>query len=108
VNDPCAGLGEYISLAEAASISAGTGCAVELNGREFAVFNVDGAFYAIHGRCPHRGGPLGAGYVEGAVVYCPLHGWGFDVKTGKCVTTPDRPVKCFPARVVDGKVQVLM
>ena len=99
---------EYFSVAESASIAAGTGCSVHVNDRDLAVFNVDGNFYALDGLCPHRGGPLGAGYVEGAIVYCPLHGWGFDVKTGACVTNPDRPVKCFAARVVDGKVQVMI
>ncbi|HUG27624.1 MAG TPA: Rieske 2Fe-2S domain-containing protein [Gemmatimonadales bacterium] len=37
--------------------------------------------------CPHRGGPLANGPLEGHVVACPWHGWTFDVRTGR----PDHP-----------------
>ena len=66
--------------------------------------SVDGAFHAIDDACPHRGGPLGAGYVEGHEVYCPLHGWPFDVRTGACRTMPNRPVRTHPVRVEGGRV----
>lgn len=101
-------MGQYVSVADSASIPPGTGCSVQGDDREFAVFNLDGTFYAVDGHCPHRGGPLGAGSLEDSLVYCPLHGWGFDVKSGACVTNPERSVKCFPTRVVDGKVQVMI
>jgi nitrite reductase/ring-hydroxylating ferredoxin subunit len=48
-----------------------------------ALFNVGGTFYALDGVCPHQGGPLGEGMLEGCVVTCPWHGWQFDVKSGK-------------------------
>ena len=47
-----------------------------------ALFNVDGRFHAVSNRCPHRGGPLGQGFVDGAEVSCPWHNWTFDVTTG--------------------------
>ena len=28
--------------------------------------------------CPHRGSPLGIGYVEDGLLVCPVHGWQFD------------------------------
>ena len=62
--------------------------------------------YAIDDRCPHRGGPLGAGTLENGEVVCPLHGWAFDLKTGACRSGPDRPVKTYPVRVVDGQVEI--
>ena len=48
-------------------------------GRVIALFNVDGTFYALDGVCPHQGGPLGQGTLEGCIVTCPWHGWQFDV-----------------------------
>ncbi|MEX0676773.1 MAG: Rieske 2Fe-2S domain-containing protein [Pirellulales bacterium] len=48
-----------------------------------ALFNVEGTFYALDGVCPHQGGPLGQGMLEGCVVTCPWHGWQFDVKSGQ-------------------------
>jgi nitrite reductase/ring-hydroxylating ferredoxin subunit len=99
-------MNEFVSVAEAASIPPGHGRTVHLHGRDFAVWNVDGHFFCIDDECPHRGGPLGAGVLEDAIAYCPLHAWGFDVRTGVCEMRPDRPVKTHPARVVDGWVQI--
>ncbi len=48
-----------------------------------ALFNVDGQVFALDGICPHQGGPLGKGNLEGSVVTCPWHGWQFDVRTGQ-------------------------
>ena len=47
-----------------------------------ALFNVDGKFHALDGVCPHQGGPLGQGSLNGCIVTCPWHGWQFDVQTG--------------------------
>lgn len=96
----------YVDAAEVASLPPGKGRTVEVKGQKLALFNVGGTFYAIENACPHRAGPLGAGYVEGNEVYCPLHGWAFDLRSGACPTRPDRPVKTFPTRVADGKVWV--
>jgi nitrite reductase/ring-hydroxylating ferredoxin subunit len=52
---------------------------------------VEGRLYAVGNRCPHRGGPLVRGRLEklpesGAwAVRCPIHGWLFDLATGKAV-----------------------
>ena len=47
------------------------------------LFNVDGQISAIDGICPHQGGPLAEGQLEGTLVTCPWHGWQFDVRTGQ-------------------------
>jgi nitrite reductase/ring-hydroxylating ferredoxin subunit len=99
-------MSEFVSVADVTSIPPGHGRTVHLNGRDFAVWNVDGDFFCIDDECPHRGGPLGAGQLKDGTVFCPLHGWGFDVRTGLCDTRPDRPVRTHRARVVDGWVQI--
>ncbi len=96
----------FIIVAEATDVPPGRGRTVRIGEREFALFNIDGEFFALDGQCPHRGGPLGAGITENSRVSCPLHGWEFDVKTGCCIDHPDRWADCFPARVVDGKVEI--
>ena len=51
------------------------------HGREgIAVFNIGGKFYACDDSCPHAGGPLNEGFVEGTRVSCPWHGWTFDLE----------------------------
>jgi nitrite reductase (NADH) small subunit len=60
----------------------------QIDGKTFALSNVDGKLYAINNLCLHRGGPLGQGELKGNVVTCPWHGWQYDVTTGKLVTNP--------------------
>jgi nitrite reductase (NADH) small subunit len=96
----------YIPVARAADVPEGRGLRLVLNGRELALFQVEGQFYIIDGLCPHKGGPLSEGYLENGRVYCPLHGWEYDLKTGGCAEHPHKPVACHPTRVVDGQVQV--
>src|SRR4029079_17711509 len=61
---------------------------VEFEGRGYALFNVDGHISVIDGICPHQGGPLVDGPLEGTTVTCPWHGWQFDVRTGKTPLGP--------------------
>jgi NAD(P)H-dependent nitrite reductase small subunit len=99
-------VGEFVSVAEANSLPEGRGRTVHVRGREFALYHVDGQFYAIDDKCPHRAGPLGAGHLENGCVYCPMHGWQFEVKTGACVNVPDRPVKSYRTQVANGQVMI--
>ena len=99
-------MSNFVPVADVSSLPPGHGRTVHVSGREFAVYNVDGQFYAIDDTCPHRGGPLGAGYLEKNQVFCPLHGWAFDVKTGTCLSNPSKPVKAYATRVVDSRVQI--
>ncbi|HEV8481283.1 MAG TPA: nitrite reductase small subunit NirD [Candidatus Eisenbacteria bacterium] len=78
-----------------------------IDGREVAVFKVDGKLYALDGKCPHRGGPLGFGdVIEGQRVMCPWHAWSFDLQTGACDVAPLESVRTFPVRVEDGQVVI--
>lgn len=84
------------------------GCAAEVTvaGQAIALFNVDGTFHALAGRCPHRGGPLGQGFLEGPRVSCPWHNWTFDVTTGANVASPDLEVPRYEVKVENGQVCV--
>ena len=87
-------------------ISAGECARMELpNGDEVAVFNVGGEYYAIENFCPHKGAPLSDGVLCGHVVECSLHGWQFDVRTGECLTVPER-IKTYKVTNEDGVLKV--
>jgi nitrite reductase/ring-hydroxylating ferredoxin subunit len=101
-------MSEFVSVAEAASLPPGQGRTIHVRGREFALWNLDGRFYCIDDQCPHRGGPLGAGRLEQGEVFCPLHGWGFDLRNGACLTRPDRPVRTYSTRIIEGQVQIMI
>ncbi len=71
-----------------------------------ALARVDGQFHALSNICPHAGGPIGDGDVDGSVVRCPLHGWGFDVHEGRCDVDPELTLPVYPVRVRAGRVEV--
>ena len=95
---------------------------VELGGRTIGVFQLDGAYFALADRCPHRGAPLcssgrvvnaveGVGDAarvtrEGALVRCPWHKWDFDIATGDCTVDARLRVRRYPAWV-DGEELVV-
>lgn len=73
----------FVKMATLTELPPGGSKEVEHEGRIYALFNVDGRLSAIDGICPHQGGPLAEGVLEGDWVTCPWHGWQFDVSTGK-------------------------
>ena len=55
------------------------------DGREFAVFHVDGRYHVTAARCPHNKGPLAEGTIrDGRTLVCPWHWFRFDLETGAC------------------------
>ena len=81
-------MAKLIKVAETKDLPPGTAAAFQVEGQSIAIFNVDGAFYAIDDTCPHSGGPLSQGQVEGAKVTCPWHAADFDLRTGKVLGGP--------------------
>ena len=73
----------FVKMATLDELPPGGAKEVEHEGRIYALFNSDGVITAIDGICPHQGGPLADGVLEGTMVTCPWHGWQFDVRTGK-------------------------
>jgi nitrite reductase/ring-hydroxylating ferredoxin subunit len=73
---------------EMKDLEPGTARLVQIDDKEIALFNVDGKLYAIDNTCPHRGGPLAEGVVDGDVVTCPWHGATFNIKTGEVLGPP--------------------
>jgi nitrite reductase/ring-hydroxylating ferredoxin subunit len=58
---------------------------VLVGGQEILLARVGDKFYAVGNRCPHLGGELAAGQLEGTIVTCPLHGSQFDITDGRNV-----------------------
>jgi UDP-MurNAc hydroxylase len=48
----------------------------------------------VQRRCPHRNADLSVfGEVDGATLTCTLHGWQFDLGSGRCLTATDHPIR---------------
>ena len=92
-----------IKLANLDDIPEDRGLRVDVDEKAIALFRVGEEVHAIDAICPHVGGPLDAGYIEGEVVACPFHLWEFDVTTGKCLNTGET-IERFDVVVRDGAV----
>ena len=92
--------------AKISDIEEGKSQTVELSGKPIAIFKAQGNFYAIDNGCPHRGGPLGEGYLDGFELTCPWHAWVFNIKTGACQMDPEIKQKCFPVKVEGEDVMI--
>jgi nitrite reductase (NADH) small subunit len=68
-------------------------------GEAYAVCNVSGEIRVLSGVCPHAGGPLGNGALDGGTITCPFHGWEFDSATGVCLMDDSVTVPTYPVRV---------
>jgi 3-phenylpropionate/trans-cinnamate dioxygenase ferredoxin subunit len=101
-------MSDWIFVAEAAGIRPGHYETVDLDGSIAAVFNVNGAFYAIEDVCTHDGTVLTSGQpIEGDEIVCPRHGARFCVRTGEALSPPAyEPTATFPIKVEDGKVYI--
>ncbi len=78
-------MAQFVKVAKKTEIPADTGKLVQAGGKDIALFNVNGKICAIFQTCPHQGGPLDEGGLDGNVVTCPWHGWQFDVTSGVCI-----------------------
>ncbi len=74
--------------------------------KTICVANVKGAYSAMENLCPHRGGPLGQGMIEGGKVVCPWHGWAWDVKTGQAAQSSSMKVGVYPLKIDGGEVLI--
>lgn len=53
--------------------------------------------YLVQRRCPHLKADLTRfGHAEDGILTCRMHGWQWDLATGKCLTSVDRPIYSRP------------
>ena len=102
---------------------------VQLEGKEIAVFNIEGEYHAYLNWCPHQGGPCCEGKVSGTstatydretmevslewtkedqIMNCPWHGWEFDLTSGECLSRRGTELPSFPVTVENDQVHVTL
>lgn len=98
----------WLDVASTDELTPGSRRVIDVDGVAVAVFNLDGEYFAIKDECPHDGGDLANGELEGEVIICPRHGARFSIKTGAVLGPPAyEDVRAFPVRVADGRIQVM-
>jgi len=99
----------------------------QIEGKEIAVFNIEGEYRAYLNWCPHQGGPVCEGNLtgtqkstfdretldldlewtqEGEILNCPWHGWEFEVRTGESLSRKGVKLPSYAVEVEDGEIIV--
>ncbi|HVA38320.1 MAG TPA: Rieske 2Fe-2S domain-containing protein [Candidatus Dormibacteraeota bacterium] len=100
------GSAEYVRVASVGEVPVGEALQVTVEGREIALFRLEDGWYALDNVCPHQGGPLSEGWIEGRTVTCPWHAWCFDLGSGALTLGPFAGVDAFDVRVEGDEVLV--
>lgn len=97
-------------VAAADALAPGEMMGLDVEGLELALYRLaDGSWRASDNVCTHGAARLTDGWLEGAIVECPLHGGRFDLGTGAALGAPaEEDLAVYPVRVEGGAVEVLL
>ena len=95
-----------IPLIVLSELPEGRGRRVCKAGLDLALFRIGDTAYAIEDSCPHAGGSLSNGKLQGTRVTCPVHGLKFNLERGGPPSAPMLEAKTYAVQVVDGMVML--
>ena len=116
-------MSRYVEVAGVGDLTDGTMKKATVEGRDLLLVRVDGRYYATNHSCPHMGGLLSLGRLDGTIVTCPRHGSQFDVTSGRVIRWTHwtgivlilakmykrpRPLKTYPTQTEGDRVLVDM
>ena len=96
----------FVRVARRDAVVPGIATVVRAGDRDVAIFDVAGDLHAYENCCPHQGGPIGEGIVDGNTVTCPWHAWCFDLRNGKMTLGDFASLRSFRVRVEGDDVYV--
>jgi naphthalene 1,2-dioxygenase system ferredoxin subunit len=80
---------------------------VEAQGRDIALYSVEGQVYASDGICTHGHARLCDGFLDGYEIECPLHQGKFDIRNGHAMCAPvTEDIRVYPVKIEGGRVFV--
>ncbi len=98
--------GAFQRVCRADDVRAGRVRVVRVGVRQVGVTRVGDRLFAFKNTCPHAGGPLSGGRLDGMTIECARHRWRFDLQTGSCADQPLYELALYEARESDGWVEV--
>jgi nitrite reductase/ring-hydroxylating ferredoxin subunit len=94
------------NLCAASKLCEGEPLGFKVGDRRVALYKVDDEIFATDDVCSHAFALLSAGFLEGHVVECPLHGAMFDVRDGRCRSGAYKDIRAFKVEIRDGGIYV--
>jgi 3-phenylpropionate/trans-cinnamate dioxygenase ferredoxin component len=97
----------FVKVARTDEIRPGQARLIDVRGKQIALFNVDGEYFALNDMCTHEEASLAEGEICGHEVTCPLHGAKFDIRSGEVLGPPAYDdVASYAVRVSGGDVEI--
>ena len=81
---------------------------IKAAGKTICIARFQETLFAFAHKCPHAGGPLHQGEIEGTILTCPWHGWTYDLRTGACDEDPSLNLARYPVRLDGDDIMVLL
>lgn len=79
----------------------------DVDGRQLALYAINGEVYASDNICTHGHARLCDGFLEGYEIECPLHQGRFDIRNGKAMCDPlTEDMRTYPVKIEGGRVFV--
>lgn len=101
-------MAEWIAVARVDDVVEGEPFAASAGGAPIALFQQDGAFFALYDLCSHGQARLSDGFVEDGCVECPLHQGLVEIRSGLPKSAPIvEAIRSFPTRVVGDAIEIL-
>ena len=97
----------WIPVGKASDFAEGKVNALAVGEKQVALVREGGTLFALDGRCPHQGGPLGEGNICEGALRCPWHGYDFELKTGKGRGN-EHAVEALKVREENGQVKIAL
>jgi 3-phenylpropionate/trans-cinnamate dioxygenase ferredoxin subunit len=82
-------MSEFLTVATVTEVKPGTMKKIIVEGNEFLLARIKDVFYCTDAYCPHLGGDLSQGRLNGKVLTCPLHHSQFDISNGRVIRWTD-------------------
>jgi nitrite reductase/ring-hydroxylating ferredoxin subunit len=101
-------MSKFVKVGSVSDLAEGQAKVAQVDGQRIAIFHVGGRYYALEASCPHEGGPLADGVIEGLRIICPWHGYDFHLKIGECGLDPDIRALTYPIKVQDDDLLIEM
>lgn len=98
----------FVALEKLINLRDGYRRRIKIDQLDVLVIQEQGRLAIIQSQCPHRHSPLTDADIEGHRIFCPVHGYGFDLATGQSSEANCAALKVWPAIYEGNEVGILV
>lgn len=91
----------FVKICKVSDLPNRKGVRVEIEEHDLAIFKIEEEIFVISNICPHNHiAKMFNGFFRDKSISCPVHGWTYDLKTGKSLSNNSN-IKIYETKIVD-------